>query len=199
MNVLEKLFHRHSRNDIEQEAAELLAKQTGDPAYMHQVNWTIAMGHHDYATALGELNAALAIVPTNPRYLTLRAMTHYQLGNYMEANIDLRGALRINPSEQEAVAFLTALQSEARECRDRARETSKRGDRRASVPLLDKACALEPDNPENFAFRGATLGQLGEFRRAIDDFNRTLELNPQYPNGREVLQALKNMERDSRR
>ena len=79
-----------------------------------------------------------------------------------------------------------------------ARELSKNQNRRQSLVEFDRACELEPDNPENFAFCGVTLGQLGEFQRGIDDFKRTLQLNPEYPDARKVLQALENLAREAR-
>ena len=125
MELMRKLFHRRENVDAEKEAAEILAKETGDPAYMHQVNWTAAMGRNDYQTALQELNKALEIVPDHPYYLTLRVMTNYQLNNLGDANSDLKNALKRNPSQKEAVDFLASLKKEGMKCRDRARIVEK--------------------------------------------------------------------------
>ena len=125
MELMRTLFHRRENVDAEKEAAEILAKETGDPAYMHQVNWTAAMGRNDYQTALQELNKALEIVPDHPYYLTLRVMTNYQLNNLGDANSDLKNALKRNPSQKEAVDFLASLKKEGMKCRDRARIVEK--------------------------------------------------------------------------
>jgi tetratricopeptide (TPR) repeat protein len=198
VGLMRDLFHRHDSANAEKEAAEILAQKTGDPAYMHQVNWSIAMGRNDFKTALQELNKALEIVPNNAYYLAIRAMTNYKLDNLPDTNSDLNSALIHNPSQKEAVDFQASLKKEAMECRDRARESSKSQNRRQSLVELDRACALEPDNAENFSFRGITLAQLGDLQRAIVDFKRTLQLKPQYPDALKVLETLERMAREAK-
>jgi uncharacterized membrane protein YhaH (DUF805 family)/Flp pilus assembly protein TadD len=176
-------------SDPEKQVADILSKETGDPAFIHQHNWSIAISKNDNKTALNELNKALDIVPHDPHYLTLRAMTYYKLNKFADANTDLKNALKRNPSQKEAIDFLAAMKRDAMACCNRARKL----DRKQTILELNKAVELDPDNPELFYFRGVTLSLLGQFKPAINDIEQTLKLDPQYPDAQKALQALKNL------
>lgn len=193
MNWLKKLLGEGKKAQTEAELAHLLRKQTGDPAFLHRTKWIIAYGKKDFKTALEEVNQALQIVPNDPDYLALRALTHYSTKNYTDAESDLKTALQSNPAQKEALGVREAMKMDAVECRDRARELGKKKKHPEALDLLNKAAELEPDNPLNFFFRGLTYSQMGDFNAAINDVTRTLQLDPQYPEGQEVLQSLKNM------
>lgn len=177
----------------EAELARLLEEETGDPAFIHRTNWITAFGKQDFDTALDEVNRALDQTAGSALYLALRAMTHYQLGNYGEAEVDTSAALAANPSQKEALDMREALKLTAGEKRDRARELGKEGKNSEAVDELATAIALEPENPFTFFFRGLTYARMANFPAAISDLTRTLELDPSYPEGQEMLESVMRM------
>jgi tetratricopeptide (TPR) repeat protein len=201
MGGLSRLFRRkraeRAQAPGEAELARLLEEQTGDPAFMHRTKWITAYGKEDFATALDEVNRALQVSAGSALYLALRAMTHYQMGNYSEANADVSAALAADPSRKEALDVREALRLTAGESRDRARQLAKEGKESDAVDELATAIALEPENPFNFFFRGLTYARMGNLEAAVSDLTRTLELDPSYPEAQEMLQSVRAMAAES--
>ena len=188
----------YKKAETESKLSNLIREQTGDPAFLRRVNWITAYGKKDFKAALAEVNQALNISPNDPYYLALRAMTHYSLKNYAEARSDLKAALQGNPAQKEALEIRKAMEAEAVQCRDRARELCKKNELRQALDELNRAVELEPENPLNFLFRGLTHAQAENYDAAIDDVTHTLQLDPQYPDGQKALQSLKNMAREKK-
>jgi tetratricopeptide (TPR) repeat protein len=184
--------------ETEIQLADLLKEQTGDPAFLHRTDWIVAYGKKDFKTALAKVNQALQIVPNDPLYLALRALTHYSMNNYTDAQSDLKAALQSNPAQKEALDIREAMKADAVQCRDRARELSKKKEIQRALDELNRAVELEPDNPLNFFFRGLTYGQVENYDAAINDVAHTLLLDPQYPDGQKILQSLKNMAQEKK-
>jgi tetratricopeptide (TPR) repeat protein len=198
MDWLKKLFSGTKKAETKTQLAHLLKEQTGDPAFLHRTDWIIAYGKKDFKTALEKLNQALQIVPNDPYYLALRALTHYSMNNYTDAQSDLKAALQSNPAQKEALDLREAMKADADQCRDRARELSKQKEIRRALDELNRAVELEPDNPLNFFFRGVTYVQVEDYDAAFNDVTHTLQLDPQYPDGQEALQHLENMVREKK-
>lgn len=193
MAWLKKLFSGTEKAETEAQFAHVLKEQTGDPAFLHRTDWIMAYGKKDFKAALEEVNQALQIVPNDPLYLALRAMTHYSMNNYTPAHSDLKAALQSNPAQKEALDIREAMKADADQCRDRARELSKKKEIQPALDELNRAVELEPDNPLNFFFRGVTYVQVENYDAAINDVTHTLQLDPKYPDGQEALQHLKKM------
>lgn len=64
------------------------------------------------------------------------------------------------------------------------------GRNRESVSPLERAAALEPDNPVLWSMLGSVCAQLGLGERARAAFTRSLEIQPDQPRTREALQRL---------
>lgn len=193
---LKNLFGDIKKEAEDTQLAQLLKEQTGDPAFLHRTDWITAYGKKDFKTALEEVNQALQIVRNDPFYLALRAMTHYSMKNYTDAQSDMNAALQSNPGQKEALEIREAMKADAAQCRDRAREWSKKEETQRALDELNRAAELEPDNPINFFLRGVIYAHVKNHDAAINDLTRTLQLDPQYPDGQKILQSLKNVARD---
>lgn len=55
-------------------------------------------------------------------------------------------------------------------------------DHAAALDMLERALAADPQNATAYIIRGATLALLGFFDRAIESFDRCLEIDPAYGN-----------------
>lgn len=68
----------------------------------HYLTGTSKVALKDYAAAVTDFNAALALEPSRPEYLAERAGAELQLGRKGDAGADLRKALAIDPSNRRA-------------------------------------------------------------------------------------------------
>src|SRR3546814_10988248 len=49
-----------------------------------------------------------------------------------------------------------------------------------NIASLSSVIQSAPQNPEGYNVRGSAYGRAGEFKRALEDFNRAIQLNPQF-------------------
>jgi tetratricopeptide (TPR) repeat protein len=191
MNWLKSLFG--GKKDDTQEIARLLETKTGDPAFLHKTNWIVAYGKKNYPLALAELDKALQIVPGNAHYLALRGMTKWAMQNRSGAYADFAAARQSDPAQKEVGDLQNILTADARQCRDQARALAKNGRFTDTLAMLDNAVAVEPDNAENFYFRGMIKYKAGNMNAAIADVTRALQIDPHHAGAQEILQPMKNM------
>jgi len=137
MNLFKRIFVRNNKPDVEKKIADKLFEQTGDAAFLHKTNWIVAFGKKDFKTAINELNKALVIVPNNAEYFSLRAMTHYSLGNYDEMISDIKSSININPNQKEAKEFLESLKAEAIQLRDKSRKLASEKKLDEAINIID--------------------------------------------------------------
>jgi len=198
MNWFSKLFGGGKDGDQHSDMVELLAKQTGDPAYIYRTKWISAYGKKEYKAALAELDKALTLVPKSAIYLALRGMTHWTMGNRSAAYADYSAARNSNPTQKEVNDLQDILRADSRECRDNARAAAKIGKLEEALGLLNKALDVEPDKGQTLFFRGLLQSKAGNISGAIADVTRALELDPKCGDGegvtgQQVLQSLRNM------
>ncbi len=49
-----------------------------------------------------------------------------------------------------------------------------------NIASLSSVISSSPQDPEGYNVRGTAYGRAGEFSRALEDFNRAIQLNPQF-------------------
>ncbi|MCP5420834.1 MAG: tetratricopeptide repeat protein [Gammaproteobacteria bacterium] len=54
---------------------------------------------------------------------------------------------------------------------------------REALALYDELVALQPDNPRHYANRGIAHDRLGEYRKALADYEKSLSLDPEVGEG----------------
>ena len=150
----------------------------------------MAYAKKNFKAAIRELDQALRVAPDNAICLALRAMAHYAVKRYSAAHADLNAALQRDPTNKEAIEFRKAMRAEAVQCRDRAKELGKVEKTKRSLDELNTAVQLEPDNPYNFFLRGMTYSHMGDFKAAVIDMKRALELDPNDADAKKVLPLL---------
>ncbi|XP_018021301.1 uncharacterized protein LOC108677575 [Hyalella azteca] len=63
----------------------------------------------------------------------------------------------------------------------------KRGEHNEAFQLLNKALSIDPENVEAFVAKGALLGNMGNFEKAVEDFEKALKYNPEHGNARKYI------------
>jgi tetratricopeptide (TPR) repeat protein len=65
--------------------------------------------------------------------------------------------------------------------RQRADWLRRKGELDAALRDFAWAIELDPNDVENYDFRGDVYVERGEYQRAIDDYNTSIRINPNYP------------------
>ena len=120
--------------------------------------------------ALGAYRAALEQNPRNAWALAGVGWALLELGNFADAELPLRDAIRLEPGLGKAVLHLSFVLGGL-----------KRYDE--ALVLAERFAALEPENPTAHANVGWFLSETGRQREALIAYKRSVELNPNIAEG----------------
>jgi Flp pilus assembly protein TadD len=127
----------------------------------------------DYDAANASYSTALSLftktMPFHWRLYFHRAVTFERLGNWSEAEADLRQSLALNPSQPEVLNYLGYSLVERQEKIDEA------------LTLIERAAAERPDTGFIIDSLGWVLYRRGEFEQAVTHLERASELEPVDP------------------
>jgi len=127
------------------------------------------------ADRLADVDKAIELNPKQVSYYVLRAIIHatnelkhiYELGcDLDEAIADYNSAIELKPED-------TSLWIKRAKAKEHAGYLVM-----DYLPDFDEAVRLDPDNIEALKARGRGRKELGDFKGAIEDFERILEINP---------------------
>lgn len=128
----------------------------------------LADAHHD-ANALEDYSKAVAIVPTNVRYLNMRGLFLLTRSQLADAAKDFAKAVELDPTYVQAHNNLGLVKLAD-------------GDFHGSIDDFNKALELDANYVDGYNNRGFAWYQAGDDQRAMADFDRTLQLNNEYVN-----------------
>ncbi len=154
---------------------------------------TVHRARGDFAAALADLDAALALDPQFASGHYNRARCLVQMGRLPEAERAVGSVLRANPFDQasrtlfdevRAAQGLTHADVDVPQAETfdqwmrRVDLLAQRGDHAGLVDAYDHALALSPSRTVLRAYRGMSLEALGELERARDDYEAYLSVDP---------------------
>ncbi|GCC51036.1 hypothetical protein SanaruYs_12560 [Chryseotalea sanaruensis] len=119
---------------------------------------------HEYTRALIFFDSAIRLSPNDPDLYVNKGIAHEKNGEFNKANSAYAKALEINPTHGLAYFNLQTLSSKLNQT--------------PSTNLLDSAIAHNSNLPYPYAERGYLYLKNGEYRQALVDYNRAIELNP---------------------
>lgn len=120
--------------------------------------------------AIADYSKAIELKPNYAKAYENRGMAYSALGNYDQSVADRDRAEHINWSNEKADKII-----------EEALALSKRGKVKEALKLLNDAAELYPDNQFVFVNRGNIYSDyLKDYKRAIDDYNKTIELNDKF-------------------
>jgi tetratricopeptide (TPR) repeat protein len=155
----------------------------------------------DYAHSIGVFDELTRKKPMESVYHGLRGQSYYRLGELQRAIADLSDAIRLERNgnlrpywhnerglasstigdlDRAAADLSVALDAGFTSIDSHlglANACWQRGDRRRAIVVVSRALALAP-NAVGFAGRGMMFHMQGDYKRAVDDFNKAIELNP---------------------
>lgn len=155
----------------------------------------------DYAKALADYDAALALNAYDDKIYVARAKTHIHMGNFAQALADLDHAIQLNPANSEAyhqrgcLYYQRQMYAEAladfnavlARQPDHAASYNNRGMVHRALGHLDQAIAdyteairLNPNYAYAYNNRGYAYYMMGDYDRALSDIDRALDLMPSY-------------------
>lgn len=118
----------------------------------------------NYDVALHCFDSAIRLNPREPDYYVHRALTRQEAGDNAGARSDYEQALRLNPNHALAQCNLSTL--------IRAMGGSE------SEKMLDEAIANNPSLSYAWMERGYYRLERGDYRGALHDYNKAVELSP---------------------
>lgn len=119
----------------------------------------------DFGRAMADLNRAVPLAPPrSPLALIARGQAESRMGNLADAKRDYEAALAIDPRSASALVNLAAV-------------TALRGDAAAAIPLLDRAIAIDKDDPLAFYNRGYAHFALKQYDQALADYGTAIDLD----------------------
>ncbi|KAI7812428.1 putative tetratricopeptide repeat protein 16-like [Triplophysa rosa] len=134
-------------------------------------------------TALGRYSDCLRLVSNwletgdpSADLFTLRARLHQQLNQMTLCYHDVRSALRLKPSCQEASALLKKLQETAERSHHAAVDKALMGELSDALGKINTALEYNPSKAHYYLFRGILYRRLKDFTAAIDDFVLAVDL-----------------------
>lgn len=120
--------------------------------------------------AVADYDKAIELKPNYVQAYENRSKAFNALGNYEKASEDRRRAEHLKWSNEKADKAI-----------DKALALEKRGDVKGALKILNEAVKLYPDNQFVLVNRGNIYNDyLKDYERAIEDYNKTIELNPKF-------------------
>jgi tetratricopeptide (TPR) repeat protein len=120
-----------------------------------------------FVEAMCSYEKALALCPSNPRYVYNVGLALFDRNEFQRAKEYLQRCLAIDPNIPEAQNNLCAC-------------LLKLHDPLVALGLADRAIALKPDYAEAWSNRGNALGELRRHEEALASYDRSIELKPDY-------------------
>jgi tetratricopeptide (TPR) repeat protein len=128
----------------------------------------------DFAEAVHDYSAALALHPSMIDALIYRGVARYRMDDGAGAEADYAEALR-----QPAITS----QQRAMACYNCGLLLRQRGDLHGAIAAYDAALAAQPNDADCLINRGNARAEAGDLLGAIEDYGAGLRLNPWIENG----------------
>jgi len=159
------------------------------------------LNSRNFEGAIQDFNQLIATQPNNIDALCGRAEAKIDLGNYSEASNDADQALNIDGDNSKALTFKAealfnlkdysnalklydmALQKQnppAMATVGRAKVMNQLGNSKDAYKIIDDAIERQPSNPEFYYARGIFNSTKEKYSKALQDFEKTVKINPQY-------------------
>ena len=161
-----------------------------------------ASAHQDQKqpeAAIADMDAAIRLLPQDPKLLTNRGALHGMQGRDEQARVDLEAAMKLDPTDVNTLGNLGVVYEHLNEF-GKSRDLMKRAQGLApnnpqvwgelcwdgavvadqleeTLAACDKAIELSPI-PNNFNSRGFAFYRAGRFEEAMSDYTHSLEGDP---------------------
>ncbi|HMS40800.1 MAG TPA: tetratricopeptide repeat protein [Pyrinomonadaceae bacterium] len=117
----------------------------------------------DIDTTISIVNKAIETDPKNAKLFLKRAYIYYHAGNKSAVTEDVKKAISINPNDFEIL-------------RGSRQQLKSIGEYEESLEIADKIISLDASNPSDFYSRFFIKKELKDFRGAVEDGIKSLEL-----------------------
>jgi tetratricopeptide (TPR) repeat protein len=150
-------------------AIELAAPLRGSSHHFYAERGQIHLRLGRTEAALGDISKAIDLAPNYPYTYKRRAVLNFRLGHYDEALADLQKSLALEPNDPSCVYWIDP--GEVAKCPD---EEFRKGIFR----LAERAMEVTGDPAYAHAARGTLFAGHGQIDRALEDYAKSIELDP---------------------
>lgn len=140
--------------------------------------------------AIQYLQRAHEIDPTNVHTLRVLGNAFLDKNDFEQAVLYFNKILQINPGYSEAYFFLGKAYINVYD--ENAEQYSKDTTLNKSIEYFNKAIELYPDYVQAYYLRGACYEEKGEKSKAIKDYQKSLDIEPQYQLATDALREIDN-------
>jgi Flp pilus assembly protein TadD len=134
----------------------------------------------DYDRAMDDYNRAVSLDPTVGFAYNNRGAIYRTLGQIDRAMVEFNKAIQLDPK------FAAAFRNR---CWTKAKHLNKL---KGAVPDCEKALSLRPEDAKASYGLGYIYEQMGDTNMAIQEYNRTLRLDPYHSQAKQDLARLSN-------
>ncbi len=166
--------------------------------------------HSRHDKAIGDLNQAIALDPSNADFYIDRGRAWLSLNEHKRAIDDFTGAIRLNPDSQaylERGDVYTRMREYDKAIEDYERAVTLSPDAKAyaargalyhlsnrlsdAMNDFDNATMLDDSDPIGYVQRGSVYQQQGNYKKAIDEYTKAIGLIPElFDSNRDMLDLL---------
>ena len=146
----------------------------------------------DYRGAIQDFNKVVELKPQHNQIYFYRGLAKSNLEDYSGAIQDFTKAIQINPKYAEAyywrgmtkipLSYKTGVNDIDGICLDfsKAGELGNQDAYEAIKKVCNGNSAKDKENAETYFNQGVTKGRVKDYKGAIEDFTKAIELNPKY-------------------
>jgi Tetratricopeptide repeat. len=155
----------------------------------------------NFEGAIIDFNQLISINPANVEALCGRAEARINIGSYADALKDAEAALQVDANNSKALSLKGEAQFNLKDYNNslktfdialsksnppamatigKAKVLNQLGSSKESYKLLDDAIAKKPETPDFYYARGILNSTKEKYAKALQDFEKTVELNANY-------------------
>ena len=150
-----------------QKNGEKLAKLYPDSEYLHAINAEVYEDSERFDDAIREFKEVLRKDPKFPGLHFALGQAYWRKNDMQNAQEQLRLALQEEPNHALAAYYLADILTNQKNYRE-------------AIPLLQMVTPAYPALKEAYFLLGKCYAGTGEDQRALEAFNKALQLNPNY-------------------
>ncbi len=194
-----RAFLRSGQTQAGLKLASEVSARSKDDVRLHFTLGLLLASEKQYAAAARELESADALAPRTFEILFNLGQVYLRTGDYAKSELVLQRALKLQPDSVDALYLLAQAEDgqkkivDALELLVRAHKLAPRNTDviflvarlsmdqnyyEDAIPLLEQGITVAPNRPDLHAALGESYFMSGKVEKAIDEFNKLIQLDP---------------------
>ncbi len=160
------------------EACDLIIEKGSKDPQLYYLHGNINLHDGKYADAIADFNQAISLDGTMPRYYNNRGYAYYLSGQNEQALADFSKGTQLGGIGQLPEQKLWPYYHYYDSAYAKSDKPKVSEDRLAKIQSYTNAIAGDPQNADNYNYRGVQYFELKNYTKALEDFNKAVTLRP---------------------